>query len=87
MVSYDANKIAESAVQNFALIERFHLGVGASFYNLLNHANFDVPGYQANNAGLGAITSTVSAPTSAYGSFQGSAVSGRVVVSTVRLTF
>lgn len=76
-----------SASKNFALTERFRLAVGASFYNLLNHPNFANPGGTSNVSGLGTISSTVTAPTSAYGSFQGSAVSGRVIVTTARLTF
>jgi hypothetical protein len=46
---------------------------------MLNHPNFANPA--GNIAGaLGTITSTVSAPISPYGSFQGSAISGRVMV-------
>ena len=73
--------------KTFALTERFHLLIGANFFNILNHPNFDLP---VNNLALGSfgvIQSTVSAPTSAYGSFQGSAVSGRVIQTQVKLTF
>jgi hypothetical protein len=72
--------------KSFALTERFHLLIGANFFNVLNHPNFDLAG---NNSAtnLGTILGTVSAPTSAYGSFQGSAVSGRVIQSQVKLTF
>jgi hypothetical protein len=73
--------------KSFAVRERLHLRVGASFYNLLNHANFAPPGIAVNGGSLGVITSTASPPTSAYGSFTGSAVSGRVVVSNLTLTF
>lgn len=72
--------------KSFALTERFHLLIGANFFNILNHPNFDLP---VNNTAtnLGVIQNTVSAPTSAYGSFQGSAVSGRVIQTQVKLTF
>ncbi|MBV9039077.1 MAG: TonB-dependent receptor, partial [Acidobacteriaceae bacterium] len=73
--------------KTFAMGERFKLLIGAYFFNVLNHPNFDLP---VNNLGLGnfgTIIQTVSAPTSAYGSFQGSAVSGRVIQSQVKLTF
>ncbi len=71
----------------FSIHERYKLLVGAFFFNILNHPNFDLP---VNNVALdnfGTITSTVSAPTSAYGSFQGSAVSGRVIQTQVKFTF
>jgi hypothetical protein len=66
--------------------ERMRFLIGAQAYNLFNHPNFANPG--GNIAGgLGTITSTVSAPTSPYGSFQGSAVSGRVLVLSGRFQF
>ncbi len=67
--------------------ERFRFQIGASFYNIMNHPNFGAPNFAANAGGFGSITSTVSPPTSAYGSFQGSAVSGRVIVTTATLNF
>jgi hypothetical protein len=73
--------------KTFALGEHFKLLVGANGYNLFNHPNFDLP---VNNVALdnfSTINATVSAPTSAYGSFQGSAVSGRVIQSQIKLTF
>jgi hypothetical protein len=68
-------------------MERYRLSLGASFFNVLNHPNFDQP---VNNLALGTfgtITSTAGGPTSAYGSFQGSAVSGRVIVMNTKFTF
>jgi hypothetical protein len=65
--------------------ERYQFRIGASFYNLLNHPNFDVPQIAVN--GGGTITSTVAPPTSAYGSSQGSVVSGRAIVTNVIFTF
>jgi hypothetical protein len=73
--------------KSFAIRERLHMQIGASFYNLLNHPNFAPPGIAVNGGSLGVITSTASPPTSAYGSFTGSAVSGRVIVSNVTVTF
>ena len=67
--------------------EGYTLLVGAYFFNILNHPNFDLP---VNNLALGSfgnIQNTVSAPTSAYGSFQGSAVSGRVIQLQAKFTF
>jgi hypothetical protein len=65
---------------------QFQLGVQA--YNVLNHVNFGFPQSNASNlATLGKIQSDISPPTSPYGSFQGSVVSGRVLVVQGRLTF
>jgi hypothetical protein len=71
----------------FAIRERYRFQIGAYFYNILNHPNFDNP---INNVALGTfgqILRTVSPPSSPYGSFQGSAVSGRVIQTQVKFTF
>jgi hypothetical protein len=61
--------------------------IGANFFNILNHPNFDLPVNNLASGVFGIIQNTVSAPTSAYGSFQGSAVSGRVIQSEIKFTF
>jgi hypothetical protein len=71
----------------FPIHERFRLQIGANFFNVLNHPNFDLPVNNLALGNFGTIQSTVSAPTSAYGSFQGSAVSGRVIQTQVKLSF
>ena len=73
--------------KTFPIRERFRLLIGAYFFNILNHPNFDLPVNNLALGNVGVINSTVSAPTSAYGSFQGSAVSGRVIQTQVKLTF
>lgn len=73
--------------KDFAIRERFHMLIGAYFFNILNHPNFDLPVNNVASGVFGQILNTVSAPTSAYGSFQGSAVSGRVIQSQVKFTF
>jgi hypothetical protein len=67
--------------------ERYKLNVGAYMFNILNHPNFDLPVNSLTAGNFGRIESTVSAPTSAYGSFMGSAVSGRVVQLFVKFSF
>jgi hypothetical protein len=58
-----------------------HFELGADAYNLTNHPNFAVPNSDVNKGStLGTITADVSVPTSIYGTGQGSAVSGRVLV-------
>ncbi len=73
--------------KQFAITERFHLLVGANFFNILNHPNFNLPVNNTALGNFGQILQTVSAPTSAYGSFQGSAVSGRVIQTHVEVRF
>ena len=73
--------------KRFTFGERAYIQVGASAYNLINHPNFAIPGNNIAGGGFGLITSTVTPPTSAYGSFQGSAVSGRVMVLNAKFNF
>lgn len=61
--------------------------VGAQAFNLMNHPHFGTPNFDIAGTGFGTITSTVSQPTSPYGNFAGSGVSGRVLVLTGRFTF
>ena len=73
--------------KTFVIRERLRFLIGANFFNILNHPNFDLPVNNLALGNFGTITNTVSAPTSAYGSFQGSAVSGRVVQLQAKFTF
>ncbi len=73
--------------KTFAIHERYKLLIGANFFNILNHPNFDLPDNNVASGQFGTIVETVSAPTSAYGSFQGSAVSGRVIQMQAKFTF
>jgi hypothetical protein len=61
--------------------------LGADAYNLLNHTNLAVPNGNAGGNGFGLITSTVSSPTSIYGTGQGAIVSGRVLVVFGKILF
>ncbi len=76
-----------SLLKNFALSERAHLAIGANFFNVLNHANFANPVSDISNGEFGKIISTVVPPTSPYGAFVGSAVSGREIQVTARISF
>jgi hypothetical protein len=79
--------IDTSVYKNFTIREGMRLMIGASAYNLLNHPNFANPNGNVASPALGFIQSVVSPPTSPYGAFQGSGVSGRVLVLTGRFTF
>jgi hypothetical protein len=71
----------------FSIHEKYQLKLGAYFFNILNHPNFDLPTNSMTSGTFGVINSTVPPPSSAYGSFQGSAVSGRVVQFVVKFQF
>jgi hypothetical protein len=43
--------------KGFGLTERFKLEVRGEFYNALNHANFNIPGFTLGGAGFGVISS------------------------------
>ena len=60
--------------------ESTHFEIGADAYNLFNHPNFGLPTSDVNSGNFGLITSTQASPTSIYGTGQGAAVSGRVLV-------
>jgi hypothetical protein len=74
-------------MKTFTLRESTKLAVGANFFNILNHPNFDLPANDAAKSNVGQIISTVSSTTSPYGSFVGALASGRLVQMHVRLTF
>ena len=63
------------------------LVVGAQFFNLINHPNFDQPVSDISSSQFGSIIRTVSVPTSVLGSFLGGDASPRVIQLTARLSF
>lgn len=79
--------IAGQLTKKFPIRERVPLELGASAFNLLNHPSFAVPNGNVTSGSFGLITSTVSSPTSIYGTGQGAIVSGRVVVVMARVSF
>lgn len=73
--------------KSFRIGERAKFAIGAQTYNILNHPNFLNPSGSVTSGAFGTITSTATPPTSPYGSFEGSAVSGRVLVITTKFNF
>ena len=73
--------------KNIVASERLKFIVGASFFNILNHANFDLPVNNIAAGNFGQIISTVNPFSSAYGSFTGAQVSGRVIVFNTKFEF
>jgi hypothetical protein len=74
--------------KNFKVTERMGLQLGANAYNVLNHPNFQVPNNTtAFGSAFGIIQSTVSPPTTPYGSFAGSLASARILQLIAKFTF
>jgi hypothetical protein len=59
--------------------EQARFGIGAQFFNLFNHPNFDQPSGDIANPNFGTIISTVNTPTSILGSFLGGDASPRLI--------
>lgn len=76
-----------TVLKNIPITERFKLGLGTDIFNIFNHPNFANPVSDVSNGAFGTIQTTVTQPTNPYGSFVGSAVSGRVLELHARLTF
>ncbi len=64
-------------------------GIGANFYNIFNHPNFDLPDNNIANAGstFGTILETTAPPTGPYGSFFPGLPSGRIIQFQGKLVF
>jgi len=73
--------------KNFRIRDRVNFGLGAQFFNTLNHPNFANPGATSTSSSLGLISTVIGPPTSVYGTGQGAAVSGRVMIVTGRFSF
>jgi hypothetical protein len=75
--------------KNFKLTERLAFGVGANFYNVFNHPNFQNPSTSDVSAGpaFGTITQMAVPPTGPYGSFFTNLPSARVIQFQGKLVF
>ena len=71
------------------IVNKEHLTfqIGANAFNVFNHANFASPVGDISSGAFGQIQSTVAPPTSPYGSFQGAAVTQRVLQVHGKFTF
>ncbi len=68
--------------KNFKLTERMAFGVGANFYNVFNHPNFQNPStanIAAGEGSFGTITQMAVPPTGPYGSFFANLPSARMI--------
>lgn len=74
--------------KNFRVTEGLTFAMGANAYNVLNHPRFANPDNDlAAGSAFGFIQSTVTPPSSPYGNFQGSAVSGRILQLELEIKF
>ncbi len=74
--------------KNFKIKERMNLGIGANFFNLFNHPNFDIPSNNVAAPGTFGVTqNTVVPATTPYGAFAGVTLSGRIIQMNARLSF
>jgi hypothetical protein len=67
--------------------EGANFSVGARFFNLFNHPNFAFPSTNIDSTQFGQITSTVSQPTTIYGSGLGADASPRVIELQAKFVF
>lgn len=71
-----------TVIKSFAIpgLESGRFQLAAQAYNVLNHPNFSNPVFDADNtSAFGTVQSTVSVPTSVYGSFLGGDASPRII--------
>jgi len=71
----------------FALTERFKFTLGANFFNILNHPNFDNPVSNNLSSSFGSITTAAVSPTTPYGAFASAAEGMRIVQVFGKITF
>jgi len=76
--------------KNFKLTERVTFGIGANFYNVLNHPNFQNTSnadIQSGPGVFGTITQMAVPPTGPYGSYFPNLPSGRIIQFQSRIVF
>jgi hypothetical protein len=67
--------------------ERASIGLGAQFYNIFNHANFDNPVANVSATNFGTVIRTVAPPTTPYGSGLGGDFSPRTIQLKAQFSF
>lgn len=73
--------------RTFPVGERLKFQIGAYFFNILNHPELRFARQQYCSRQLRSDPEHRFAPTSAYGVFQGSAVSSRIIQTQIKVTF
>jgi len=73
--------------KNFKLTERVAFGVGANFYNVFNHPNFENPVQFFGASNFGQVTGQAVPPTGPFGSFFAGAPSNRIIQLQGKIVF
>jgi hypothetical protein len=73
--------------KTFALNERYRFTLGANFFNILNHPNFDNPVSNNLSSSFGMITTASVSPTTPYGAFAAAAEGMRIVQVFAKINF
>jgi hypothetical protein len=73
--------------KSFALTERVKFTLGANFFNVLNHPNFDNPVSNNLSSSFGHITTAAVSPTTPYGAFASAAEGMRIVQVIGKISF
>jgi hypothetical protein len=73
--------------KTFALNERYRFTLGANFFNILNHPNFDNPVSNNLSSSFGMITTAAVSPTTPYGAFASAAEGMRIVQVFAKINF
>ncbi|HEY6126952.1 MAG TPA: carboxypeptidase regulatory-like domain-containing protein [Candidatus Acidoferrum sp.] len=73
--------------KSFALTERMKFTLGANFFNVLNHPNFQNPVNNDLSSSFGQITALAVSPTTPYGAFASAAEGMRIMQVFGKITF
>ncbi|MHB8541542.1 MAG: TonB-dependent receptor [Candidatus Acidiferrales bacterium] len=84
---FDTDLSILKSVRARRISEQAQFSLGAQFFNLLNHPNFDQPVGDISNSQFGSIVRTVSVPASLLGTGLGGDASPRLVQLTAKFTF
>jgi Carboxypeptidase regulatory-like domain len=76
-----------SFMKHTKIWERAEFVVGAQFFNVFNHPNFDAPIMDTSSPRFGQIIKTVSSPTTVFGSVLGADASPRLIQLKLQLSF
>lgn len=74
-------------MKTFSYRERYRFMIGANFFNLLNHPNFQNPVSNNSSSSFGTITGSVVPPTTPYGAFASAAEGMRIAQVFAKITF
>jgi hypothetical protein len=76
-----------SIMKHIPIAEGASLVIGAQFYNVFNHPNFQAPVGDVANPEFGQVIGTVSPPTTVFGSFLGADASPRLIQVKLEASF